>query len=67
MVGTFDGLKMAYYDTGLGDWEYEIVPISTGIDDKRTNLEYKQSSVNWVVAIGYASSNFDIVYLKPEE
>jgi hypothetical protein len=67
MVGTFDGLKMAYYDTGLGDWEYEIVPISTGIDDKRTNLEYKQGSVNWVVAIGYASSNFDIVYLKPEE
>jgi large repetitive protein len=67
MVGTFDGLKMAYYDNGLSDWEYEIVPIITGINDKRTNLEYRKGTVDWQIAIGYASSSFDIVYLKPEE
>jgi hypothetical protein len=67
MIGTFDGLKMAYYDNGLGDWEYEIVPVITGINDKRTNLEYKKGAVGWQIAIGYAGSSFDIVYLKPEE
>jgi hypothetical protein len=67
MVGTFDGLKMAYYDSGLGDWEYEIVPINSAIADKRTSLEYKRGTVNWLVAVGYASSDFDVVYLKPEE
>jgi hypothetical protein len=67
MVGTFDGLKMTYYDSGLGDWEYEIVPINSAIADKRTSLEYKRGTVNWLVAVGYASSDFDVVYLKPEE
>jgi hypothetical protein len=67
MVGTFDGLKMAYYDNQAGDWEYEIVPIITGITENRTNVEYKKGAVDWQTAIGYASSNFDIVYLKPEE
>jgi len=67
MIGTFEGLKMAYYDGSLGDWEYEIVPIITGITDNRTNLEYKTGAASWLIAIGYASSNFDIVYLKPEE
>jgi hypothetical protein len=67
MIGTFDGLKMAYYDGSLGEWEHEIVPIITGITENRTNVEYRKGAVNWLIAIGYASSNFDIVYLKPEE
>jgi hypothetical protein len=67
MIGTFEGLKMAYYDGSLADWEYENVPVSSAVNDKRTSLEYKKGTVNWLVAIGYGSSSFDIVYLKPEE
>ncbi len=67
MIGTFEGLKMAYYDGSLGDWEYEIAPIITGITDNRTNLEYRTGAAGWLIAIGYASNNFDIVYLEPEE
>jgi hypothetical protein len=67
MIGTFEGLKMAYYDGSLGDWEYETVPVSTAVNDSRTSLEYKKGSVPWLIAMGYGSSNFDIVYLKPEE
>jgi hypothetical protein len=67
MIGTFSGLKVAYYDSAKSNWEHEIVPLSTAINENRTNIEYKKGSVNWRVAIGYASSNFDIVYLLPEE
>jgi hypothetical protein len=67
MIGTFEGLKMAYYDGGLGDWEYEIVPVSTAVNDSRTSLEYRKGAVPWLIAMGYSSSSFDIVYLKPEE
>ena len=67
MIGTFEGLKMAYYDGGLGGWEYEILPLSTGITDNRTNIEYRKGAVAWTVAMGYASNNFDLVYLRPEE
>jgi hypothetical protein len=67
MIGTFEGLKMAYYDTGLGGWEYEILPLSTGITDNRTNIEYRKGAVAWTVALGYASDNFDLAYLRPEE
>ena len=65
MVGTFDGLKMAYR-IGADNWEYENVPLISGINDKRTNIEYK-GAVDWTLAIGYGSDDFDIVYLKPEE
>ena len=67
MIGTFEGLKLAYYDSGSADWEYEILPLSTGITDNRTNIEYRKGAVPWTVAIGYASDNFDLVYLRPEE
>jgi hypothetical protein len=67
MIGTFEGLKMANYDGGLGGWEYEILPLNTGITDNRTNIEYRKGAVAWTVALGYASNNFDLVYLRPEE
>ena len=67
MIGTFEGLKMAHYNTTIGDWEYEILPLMTGIDDKRTSIVYKQGTVPWVVALGYASDDFNLVYLRPEE
>jgi hypothetical protein len=67
MIGTFEGLKMAYWDSGLGAWEYEILPLATGITDNRTNIEYRKGAVPWTVALGYASDNFDLVYLRAEE
>jgi hypothetical protein len=67
MIGTFEGLKMAYYDSGLGGWEYEILPLNTGVTDNRTNIEYRKGTVAWTVALGYGSDNFDLVYLRPEE
>jgi hypothetical protein len=67
MIGTFEGLKLAYYDTGRGAWEYEILPLITAIADQRTNIEYRKGTVPWTVALGYTSSDFDLVYLRPEE
>ena len=69
MVGTFDGLKMAYWDTSLAipDWEHEIAPLSTVIQNKRTGIVHETGTAAWEVAIGYASSNFDVVYKKGEE
>jgi hypothetical protein len=67
MIGTFSGLKIAYYDSTISNWEHEIVPLNTAINENCTNIEYKKGSVNWRVAVGYASNNFDIVYLLPEE
>ncbi|MBN1837533.1 MAG: hypothetical protein JW820_16880, partial [Spirochaetales bacterium] len=67
MVGTFEGLKLAYYDTGLGAWEHEILPLITAIADQRTSIEYRKGAVDWTAALGYASNDFDLVYLRPEE
>jgi hypothetical protein len=67
MIGTFSGLKMAYYDTGRSAWEYSTVPLATAIQDSRTNIEYAKGAVTWTSAIGYKGTNFDIVYQKPEE
>ena len=50
-----------------GDWEYEILPLTTPIADKRTSIEYRKGAVPWTVALGYASDSFDLVYLRPEE
>ncbi len=67
MIGTFEGLKLAYFDSAKGAWEYEILPLSTAIGDKRTSIEYRKGAVPWTVALGYASDSFDLVYLRPEE
>jgi hypothetical protein len=39
----------------------------TGVDDKRTNIVYRQGGAPWVVALGYASDDFNLVYLRQEE
>ncbi|MBN2354109.1 MAG: hypothetical protein JXD23_16175 [Spirochaetales bacterium] len=67
MVGTFLGLKIAYYDTGKGAWEYSTLPLNVAVKDGRTNIEYAKGAVSWTLAVGYKGTNFDIVYLKPEE
>jgi large repetitive protein len=67
MTGTFEGLKLAYYDTGLAAWEYEVLPLNAAVANKRTNIEYRRGSVAWTVAVSYASDNFNVVYLRPEE
>ena len=68
MIGTFDGLKLAYYDTGLSQWEHEIAPLTSGIYDKRTSIEFHPDpgADKWKAAVGYGGDNFHIVYLKPE-
>ncbi len=67
MVGTFDGLKYAYQDGGLGDWEYEMVPLATTIQNKRTGIVRFSAAAWGETAIGYGSNNFDLVYRKGEE
>ncbi|RKX89609.1 MAG: hypothetical protein DRZ90_16975, partial [Spirochaetes bacterium] len=76
-AGTFSGLKLVRY-TGdesswedAADWEYEIVPAESAVFDKRTNIVGLDSGDvtvdNWNIAIGYASSRFDIVYRQLEQ
>jgi hypothetical protein len=67
MIGTLSGLKLSYYDTEKSNWEYEIVPLMTPIYEARTNIEYRRGSLDWICAIGYKGTNFDVVYLKDEE
>lgn len=65
MVGTFYGLKYAYYDTGLGEWEYGTVALDNSVNNKRSSIV---SSGTWGdVAIGYASEDYRATSLKSEE
>jgi hypothetical protein len=76
-AGTFSGLKIARY-TGDGssweddaDWESEIVPAESAVFNKRTNVVGLDAADvtgdNWNIAVGYASSTFDIVYRQLEQ
>jgi len=71
-IGTFSGLKVARYIgdgtswTDEADWEHEIVPAATAVFDKRTNV-VGMTTGGWDVAVGYASSYFDLVYSLVEE
>jgi len=68
MVGTFNGLKIARSTNGANtEWEYSTAALNTAIQDARTNIEYAQGAVTWTCAVGYKGTNFDIVYLKPEQ
>ncbi|MBN1524711.1 MAG: hypothetical protein JW904_09520 [Spirochaetales bacterium] len=67
MIGTFNGLKVAYWDTTRSSWEYINAPLSTPISENRTSIEYAKGSVDWTVSVGYKGDAFDIVQLKPEE
>ncbi|HTZ53089.1 MAG TPA: Ig-like domain-containing protein [Spirochaetia bacterium] len=49
------------------DWEYEIIPASAAVTDQRTNIEVKRGAATWGdAAIGYRSTRFELVYVKPE-
>jgi len=67
-LNTKDGLKMAYYDTAKGGWEYMVVATDTVVVQKRSNIEYKRGGAPaWNAALGYAStSRFELVYLMPQ-
>jgi len=72
-IGTFYGLKYAYYDTVKSDWEYGIAAANSAVLDKRTSILAVSTGIAaWggtkgKVAIAYGSSNYDIVYLEDEE
>lgn len=71
---SYKGLKYAYVASGTGtsagDWEYMIVPTATTVPNGRMNIEYATSATAFPydgnVAFGYASSYFQIVYLRRE-
>jgi hypothetical protein len=77
-VGTLEGLKYAWVESGDGssedDWEYGIIPSDDPVRDHRTNI-VAHSSVNIGrnggenadVAIGFAGTYFDIVYRAKEQ
>ncbi|WP_144083022.1 beta strand repeat-containing protein [Salinispira pacifica] len=72
-IGTFSGLKMAYYDSTLGAWEYGVVATNSIVNSQRTSIVARPTSGAWVtstagkVAIGYGSGNYDLVILEDEE
>jgi len=70
---TFDGLKMAYYNSVKADWEYMNVPLGFEISSSRTSVEYDIRTTgdgdtwDWETAIGYSSSDlYRIAYYIPE-
>jgi large repetitive protein len=49
------------------DWEYEIAPAIQSVTDQRTNIEVKRGAAAWGdAAIGYRSTRFELMYMKPE-
>jgi hypothetical protein len=67
-VNTKDGMKVAYYDSVKGGWEWTVAAASTPVVEKRTNIEYKRGgSPAWDAALGYASTNrFEVMYMMPQ-
>ncbi|MBN2511019.1 MAG: hypothetical protein JXB03_12115, partial [Spirochaetales bacterium] len=67
-LNTRDGIKIAYYDSTLGGWEYLVVANTTVVSQKRISVEYARGgSPDWQAAIGYASDyRFELNYLMPE-
>ena len=71
---SYKGLKYAYVASGTGtsasDWEYMVVPTATSVPNGRMSIEYASSATAFPydgnVAFGYASSYFQIVYLRRE-
>jgi large repetitive protein len=70
-VDTFNGLKMAYYDTANSVWECMNAPLVYSVASDRTSIEYNSAasvtkSVNaastdagmWATAIGYKSDDY---------
>jgi large repetitive protein len=67
---SFNGLKMAYYDSAVSDWEYMNAPLAFNVaNDNRTSIEYNtgvtlaanqasNSNTAWAAAIGYRSDDY---------
>lgn len=64
-----DGLKMAYYDSAKGDWEVEIIPVSSNVQPDKTSIEYNAATAAWgEIAVAYkGAAYYEGVYLKPEK
>jgi hypothetical protein len=74
-VGTFDGVKFAYY-TGAGapgdwddaaDWEYGIVPSDSVVEDRRTSVEASTVASWGKLAVAYDSDYYSLAYLLDEQ
>jgi large repetitive protein len=49
------------------DWEYEIAPAYAAVTDQRTSIEVKRGAAAWGdAAVGYRSTRFELMYMKPE-
>jgi hypothetical protein len=71
-IGTYAGLKVARYIgdgsswTDPADWEHEVVPAGSAVFNKRTSIVAMPTG-GWDVAVGYASSTFDLAYRRVEQ
>jgi hypothetical protein len=67
-MNTRDGIKIAYYDSLKGGWEYVVIANNTIVTEKRVSVEYARGgSPDWQAAFGYASvDRFELNYLMPE-
>jgi len=61
MLGTFDGIKVAYYDTALGAWENQVVPAGSAVYDGRVSLVRDTASNEWDYALAYVSTDYAIL------
>lgn len=67
MLGTFDGVKVAYWDTAKSDWETMIAPANTYVSDGKLSIVYNTGYTNvpWTLAVGFKSSAFNVMFLEP--
>jgi len=67
-LNTRDGVKVAFFDSVKGGWEYMVIANDRIVAQKRVSIEYAQGgSPAWNAAIGFASEDrFDLTYLMPE-
>jgi hypothetical protein len=72
-LNSFNGLKVAMFDTANapGEWEFMNVPLGYIVkraDYNRTSIEYShQAGTQWDLAVGYNSGDFyRVTYYRPE-
>jgi hypothetical protein len=74
MLGTYDGVKVAYYDSTQSDWDTLIPPSYNFVGDGKlsiasnvvqTTYASAYGSVPWTMAVGFKSSSFYVMYLQP--
>jgi len=69
MLGTYDGVKVAYWDSSLAtpDWETMVAPANTYVGDGKLSIAYNTgyTGVTWTMAVGFKSSAFNVMFLQP--